>query len=235
MRQTIIYDGLNLEVFGVFFDGSKEFNRPAKEMERVSIPGRNGDLFIPHNRWVNLPLTFSCFINDNFHENYKMLSEFLNSRKGYCVLETSGQPEIYRMASFVSSISPDMEQFNKAGKFSIEFDCKPQRILKSGTVMEEITSGTSINNPTAFASQPLIRIYGNGVLAIGTQTVTVAGNTNAYVDVDSEIMDCFYGTTNLNSKVTLSGHEFPVLEPGTNAITYTDITKVEITPRWYMI
>lgn len=235
MKPTIIYDGLNLEMFGVYFDGSKEFNRPAKEMERVSIPGRSGDLFIPRNRWVNLPLAFSCFINDNFHENYTMLSEFLNSRKGYKVLETSWQPEIYRMAAFVSTLNPGMNQLNRRGKFSIEFDCKPQRFLKSGTVMQEITSGTSITNPTAFASQPLIRIYGNGTLTIGTQTVTVTGNSNAYVDVDSEIMDCFYGTTNLNSKVALSGHEFPVLEPGSNAISFTGITKVEITPRWYMI
>lgn len=235
MRGTIIYDGLDLSMFGVYYDGSKEYDRPVKESERVSIPGRNGDLFIPKKRWANLPISFNCYIRDEFQSNYALLSEFLNSRKGYKVLETSGQPEIYRMAAFVSSISPDMEQFNKAGKFSIEFDCKPQRFLKSGTVMQEIASGTSITNPTAFASQPLIRIYGNGTLTIGTQTVTVTGNTNAYVDVDSEVMDCFYGTTNLNSKVALSGHEFPVLEPGANAISFTGITKVEITPRWYMI
>lgn len=235
MRGTIIYDGLDLSMFGVYYDGSKEYDRPVKESTRVSIPGRSGDLFISNKRWANLPLTFNCYIRDEFQTNYTMLSEFLNSRKGYCVLETSGQPEIYRMASFVSSISPDMRQFNRAGAFSIDFDCKPQRFLKSGTVMEEITSGTSITNPTAFQAQPLIRIYGNGVLTIGTQTVTVANNTYAYVDVDSEIMDCFYGTTNLNSKVTLSGHEFPVLEPGSNAITFTDITKVEITPRWWLI
>lgn len=235
MRGTIIYDGLDLSMFGVYYDGSKEYDRPVKESERVSIPGRNGDLFIPRKRWANLPLTFNCYIRDEFQNNYALLSEFLNSRKGYKVLETSGQPDVYRMASFVAALNPTMAQFNKAGTFDIEFDCKPQRFLKSGTVMQEITSGSSLNNPTAFASQPLIRIYGNGTLTIGTQTVTVAGNSNAYVDVDSEVMDCFYGTTNLNSKVALSGHEFPVLEPGANAITYTDITKVEITPRWYMI
>lgn len=235
MRGTIIYDGLDLSMFGVYFDGSKEFNRPAKESERVSIPGRSGDLFIPRKRWANLPLTFNCFINDNFHENYTLLSEFLNSRKGYKVLETSWQPDIYRMAAFVSTLNPDMNQLNRRGKFSIEFDCKPQRFLKNGTVMQEITSGSTLNNPTAFQAQPLIRIYGNGVLTIGAQTVTVAGNTHAYVDVDSEIMDCFYGTTNLNSKVTLSGHEFPVLEPGANTVSFTGITKVEMKPRWWMI
>jgi hypothetical protein len=95
-----------------------------------------------------------------------MLSEFLNSRKGYCVLETSWQPEIYRMAAFVSALNPDMNQLNRRGKFSIEFDCKPQRFLKSGTVMQEITSGSTLNNPTAFQAQPLIRIYGNGTLTM---------------------------------------------------------------------
>ena len=235
MKQTIIYDGLNLEVFGVYFDGSREFNKPAKEMERVSIPGRNGDLFIPRNRWANLPLTFNCFINDNFHENYAQLSAFLNSRKGYCVLETSWQPEIYRKAAFVATLNPSMNQLNRKGQFTIEFDCKPQRFLKTGTVEQTITSGTSIYNPTHFDARPLIRIYGNGTVTIGTQTVTVAGNTNSYVDVDCEAMDCFYGSTNLNSKVTLSGHEFPVLKEGANMITFTDISSVKITPRWWTI
>ena len=133
----------------------------------------------------------------------------------------------------MAAINPDMNQFNKKGKFTLEFDCKPQRFLKSGTVEQTITSGTSITNPTAFASQPLIRIYGNGTVTVGTQTVTVTGNTETYVDVDCELMDCFYGTTNLNKKVTLSGHEFPVLAPGSNTITYTDVTSVKVTPRWW--
>ena len=188
MKQTIIYDGLNLEVFGVYFDGSREFNKPAKEMERVSIPGRNGDLFIPRNRWANLPLTFNCFINDNFHENYAQLSAFLNSRKGYCVLETSWQPEIYRKAAFVATLNPSMNQLNRKGQFTIEFDCMPQRFLKSGTVAQEITGGSgTIMNPTAFESSPLLTVYGAGAIGINDETITI--RDDAYGEI--QLTDAF--------------------------------------------
>ena len=230
-----IYDGLPSSVFGAYIASSNFLDGASRDVSPVMIPGRNGNLNLDNKRFNNFTLVENLYIRKDITQNADALRQFLAAHSTtYYPIEEDFTPEIFRMARYSGAFT--VETFDHVGgAFSIEFDCKPQRFLKSGTVMQEITSGSALNNPTAFASQPLIRIYGNGTLTIGTQTVTVTGNSNAYVDVDSEIMDCFYGTTNLNSKVALSGHEFPVLEPGANAITYTDITKVEITPRWYMI
>lgn len=94
---------------------------------------------------------------------------------------------------------------------------------------------TSIYNPTLYASKPLIRVTGYGTLTLGNDTITVASG-QTYVDIDSEIMDCYNGTTNKNSKVTFSSGEFPTLKPGVTGVSYSgSITKVEITPRWYRL
>ena len=230
-----IYDGLPSSVFGTYIASSNFLNGASRDITSVAIPGRSGNLNLDNKRFNNFTLVENLYIRKDIVQNADALRQFLEAHsRSYYQFEEDLTPDIFRMARFSGEFV--IETFDHVGgAFSVEFDCKPQRFLKSGTVMQEITSGSTLNNPTAFASQPLIRIYGNGTLTIGTQLVTVAGNSNAYVDVDSEIMDCFYGTTNLNSKVTLSGHEFPVLEPGSNAISFTGITKVEIMPRWYMI
>lgn len=230
-----IYDGLSSSVFGTYIASSNFLNGASRDITSVAIPGRSGNLNLDNKRFNNFTLVENLYILKDIVQNADALRQFLEAHsRSYYPFEEDFSPEIFRMARFAGEFV--VETFDHVGgAFSVEFDCKPQRFLKSGTVMQEITSGTSITNPTAFASQPLIRIYGNGTLTIGTQTVTVANNTEAYVDVDSEIMDCFYGTTNLNSKVALSGHEFPVLEPGANAISFTGITKVEITPRWWKV
>lgn len=230
-----IFDGLSSSTFGTYVASSNFLDGASRDIQSVEIPGRSGNVILDNGRYNNFPLVVNVYIRKDITQNAQYLKAFLLSHSTkYFVYEESFAPDVYRMARFTGEFT--VETFDhQGGAFTIEFDCKPQRFLKTGTVEQTITSGTSIYNPTHFDARPLIRIYGNGTVTIGTQTVTVAGNTNSYVDVDCEAMDCFYGSTNLNSKVTLSGHEFPVLKPGANAITYTDVTSVKTTPRWWTI
>lgn len=94
---------------------------------------------------------------------------------------------------------------------------------------------TDIENPTLFASNPLIRVTGSGTVGIGDNTITV-GSGYAYVDIDSEIQNCYCGTQNANAIVSFSTGEFPTLPPGVTGITVgSGITSVQITPRWYRV
>lgn len=201
MRGTIIFDGVDLSQFGVYYDGSKEYDKPVKETERVSIPGRNGDVFLPKNRWSNIPIVFNCYIKDDFQSNYSELVAFLNSRSGYKVLETSGHPDVYREAMFVSAVSPAMGQFNKTGTFDIEFDCKPQRFLKSGLQTTEITGGSgTISNPTFFESSPLLTVYGAGTIGINDETITI--KDDAYGSI--QLTDRFILTAGTSKTVSIA-------------------------------
>lgn len=97
------------------------------------------------------------------------------------------------------------------------------------------SGATHIKNPTLFTSKPLIRVTGSGTVSIGDNTITIVSGYT-YVDIDSEIQDCYCGTQNANSLVTFSNRKFPELQPGVNGISLgTGITSVQITPRWFRL
>ena len=91
-------------------------------------------------------------------------------------------------------------------------------------------------NPTLMPARPLIRVYGYGTLVVGNVTVTISNYSLSYIDIDSAMMDCYSGSTNLNSYVTFSGNDFPTLGPGATGVSYSgNITKVLITTNWWRV
>lgn len=91
-----------------------------------------------------------------------------------------------------------------------------------------------LNNPTLFDALPFLRVYGTGILGIGSHTITITA-ADVYTDIDCEMMDCFKGSENKNQYVQFSGNDFPTLEPGVNGFSFSGITKVEVKPRWWSV
>ena len=224
------FNGKDFAEFGVFVDESKAFGSPEKDYELVEILGRNGNLSIYNDRFKDITLPFPCFIRTGFIAKYRSLLAYLNSQTGYQRLETDKEPNHFRKALFQGIVDPQTTAFNHGGFFTVNLLAHPQRFLKSGEIP---VSATELWNPTYFDSHPLIRCYGNGSLMINSQTITVASNPYDYVDIDCDIMDAFYGANNANSYVSFDTDSV-VLKSGVNSITH-NMTKVEITPRWYEI
>lgn len=224
------FNGKDFADFGVFVDESKAFGSPEKDYELVEIMGRNGNLSIYNDRFKDITLPFPCFIRTGFIEKYRSLLAYLNSQTGYQRLETDKEPNHFRKALFQGIVDPQTTAFNHGGFFTVNFLAHPQRFLKVGEIP---VSASELWNPTLFPSQPLIRCYGNGSLTINSQTITVASNPYDYVDIDCELMDAFCGANNANSYVSFDTDSV-VLKSGVNSITH-NMTKVEITPRWYEI
>lgn len=234
MRGTLIYNYVNLADFGVYYDGSQEFAKPAKEVERISIAGRSGDLLIPSNRWENLPLSFNCYIRENFRGNYDALVSFLNSVEGYARLETSGRPDVYREAAFVVDITPKTGQFNRDGRFALQFDCKPQMWLKSGETPIEVTGSATIYNPTPYTAKPIIEVAGTGEITVNTTQITLTANTSM-TTINCDIENAYENGTNRNGDLILNTGDFPVLSPGYNNIALGAGMTAKILPRWWQI
>lgn len=151
-QKYIVFNGQKSSDFGVWASGSQIFETPAKRVERISVPGRNGDLIIEDGSFENVELTFKdCFIPNNFAENFSNFKSFLNRQKGYQRLELSWLPDEYRLATFADSISPTIKNWDGMGKFDITFNCKPQRFLKSGeepiTIIPPISSAGQLATP----------------------------------------------------------------------------------------
>ena len=117
----------------------------------------------------------------------------------------------------------------------IVFNVKPQRFLSSGDTVITFTANDWITNPTLFDAKPLLRIYGTGGVRIGDNTISLSAN-DEYTDVDCDIMYAYKGSTSKNQYVSVSGIDFPTIPPGRQRVALgTNITKVEITPRWWTV
>lgn len=232
MINYLTYDGKNLRDYGVFVNGTYTFSSPERSIERIVVPGRSGTLTIDNQRYENIEVSYAAFIVRDFAKNIEGLRNYLSTSAGYRRLEETYHPDEYRMARFVSGLQVEATPLLREGNFTLVFDCKPQRYLRSGDQQINFNGSGSLINPTMQVAKPLIRVWGNGSVGIGSATITLANTTN-YTDIDCESMDAYYGSTNRNSNISGT---FPMLEPGNNGVTLgTGITKVQITPRYWII
>lgn len=236
--KTFTFDNTTSDSFGLYINGRGVYNSPEPDLEYVTIPGRSGDLIYDKKRFSNINITYpACFTLSNFVSNFNDLKRFLLTHKGYYELTDDYQPNYFRMASIDTPPQPsNIDWVYDVGQCDITFNCKPQLFLASGKTTTQFTASGTITNPTAYASKPLLRVYGYGAFSAGGTTVTIASHNKTYLDIDCELMDCYKGSTNMNSYVTI-GDKFPELASGSNNITITDntITKIIVTPRWWTV
>lgn len=228
------YNKTSSRDFLVWISGSGTFDAPERDIESISIPGRNGDLHIDNHRFHNIPITYPAFITEDFQKNYNAFKAFMLSQKGYNRLEDSYSPDIYRLAQFKGAINPQMAPLNRAGSFDIVFDCDPRRFYKSGEETVPFTAAGQIKNPSLYDALPLLRAYGTGSFTVNGTSIQVT-SANSYTDIDCESQEAYKGSTNCNNNIVLTNGTFPTLKSDLNNISLSGISRLEIIPRWWTV
>ena len=132
------------------------------------------------------------------------------------------------------SVTAYTPNFPTSGQVLIETDGEYQEL-----VIGYFPTG-SFSNSTYMKARPLITASVNsstgGSFTINNDTVTIATGVSEVV-IDCEMQDCYFGSTNLNNKVSFAPtYDFPVLNPGENVITQgTGISSLIIKPRWWRL
>ena len=242
MINSFTFNNICTADYGLYVGGQRTFNSPQRDVTKVSIPGRNGDLVRDNGRFLNVEVAYTVVIMPDsipadFAEATKNLKADLLSVKGYARLEDTYQPDHFRLARVSGAVDFETGAYNLHGKTQVVFDCMPQLWLKAGETAQTFSASGTINNPTAFDAKPLIRVNGSGdcSVTIGNQIITIS-DVDGYVDIDCETMNCYNGIENCNSKVTLGNQGFPVLPHGNTGIDFGGgTTSVVITPRWWTI
>lgn len=236
------YNGRSSADFGLHIQSKNVFSAPEYDAEFISIPGRSGDIINPNRRFANIKVTYTVFLA---RKNAAALASVLRDIKGwlysepdrYHELSDSYDAEYFRYGVISGSLDIE-EQLNKIGCFTVTFNCKPFKYSFAG--QQTIAEGNPrliVTNPTAFDSKPYIKIYGNGLIRLmvqpegqGTSSWGFAG-VDEYIEIDSELMNCFKGTVLKNDIVT--GDGFPMLKPGTTTIACAgNVQRIEAIPRW---
>lgn len=240
------FDGINSLDYGIYITGNAVYNAPARVVDMITVPGRNGDIAIDQGRFENIEVTYhaGCFA-DSQEEFASKVAEFRNllaSRYSYKRLTDEYNTGEYRMGLYKSGLQLSPVRYSSASEFDIVFDCKPQRWLVSGETAQTFTQSGSITNPTLFDAKPLLAVTGSGILTLGTQTMTIIARASSssvlYIDCESqeawEVVGA--GKASRNDYVQNAREEFPVLSAGANTVTLgSGITRVVITPRWWRI
>lgn len=232
----IIFNGKSSLDFGLYAGSQESFVSTKRDVTRVSIPGRNGDLILDNGKYVNRSIPYWIVAVDQYSLKVDDINAWLTEPVTYARLEDGFHPDMYRMGFVSESITHEMFMLNKSGRAKIWFNCKPQWFLKSGDKAQAFTENGAVINPTKFDSLPLIRVYGSGsgTVTIGNKIITIS-NIGTYVDIDSDLQDCYHGTENRNNTVSL-GTKFPILPSGKTGIEFSGgVTKVEIQGRWWTI
>lgn len=236
MRQWFIFNGKSSKDFGVYISGLNTFGAPERDVDIISISGRNGDLTIDNGRYKNIDVSYPAFIFDRFDNNIEGLRNFLLSQSGYKRLEDTYHPNEYRLARYKSGLTPKVIDELYAGEFDLTFDCYPQRYLKSGDQIITMTADGSLFNEYAQIAKPIIRAYGTGSFTVGDVTVTI-NSADDYTDIDCELQEAYKDdlTTNCNANITLNDGVFPSLVSGDNSISLDGITQLDIKPKWWIL
>lgn len=229
----ILFGDIDTRTYGVGIFGDQLANAPERDKEYVNVPGRNGDIILDNGRYNNITVSYKAYIIDKYNINIRGLRNALMSKKGYQRLEDTVNPDEFRYAEAIP-FEVDETGVLRAGEFVLQFNCKPQRYLKYGEEQIEITGSSSIFNKHIESALPLIRAYGTGSFSIGGVAVAIS-SASTYTDIDCELQEAYKGSTNCNGNITLTNNKFPELKSGDNAVTMSGITKLIITPRWWVL
>lgn len=228
------YNGTSSVSFNIRVSKYPDYDIPRREVERVSVPGRNGDLLLDTGAYSNFDKRYEIYFNakgSGFHAAAHDVAMWLCSVGGYARLEDTYDTDVYLMARVEN---PEMlaDWMNYMGRATVTFNCKPQRFLKSGETEVTLTSGSPVTN-SYMPCYPIFKLTGNGTLNVNGNTIAVANNLNKTVTIDCETQNAYTGSENRNADIYVTG-DFPYLVSGSNTITFNNST-CKMTPRWWTL
>ena len=202
---------------------------PAERVTFTNIPGRAGSLTTLEGEDVyeDLLLSATCIVSDP-----NRIPEIAAWLKGSGTVTFANRQGGLYYARIVNQISFEkILRGNPHRSFVVTFRCQPFWYLNPAPPITVTASGTTINNPGAVASEPVITLTGTGdiTLMVGL-TVVELSEINGSITIDSVLREACSGTQSMNG--CMSG-DFPLLKPGMNAISWTgSVTGLTIQPNW---
>lgn len=256
---NLIFNGISTEDLGLVIQAPPTYTFPAKDLSTSHVPGRNGDLILDNYCYNNVDRTYSLASvfrpGTNFIANSEKIIRWLTAPSGYCRLEDSYDPLVYRMASFSASGSLS-NYYDQATSISVTFNCKPQRFLKIGEEKLEYSgSEITIKNPTTETALPLITVSGmpqtsnDNILLMTVSnvdsgevfssiTISRLPDDENSITIDSEEQLVYYENQNgtkkdRNAYLNFNGTDFPKFTKGMSKIAISRYVSSTVTIEQY--
>lgn len=228
MIYSFTWNGTNCRTKGIRLQSMPEIIKPEERVDHVVIPGRCGEMTLTEGEDIyNSYIQTIPLIVDN-KADVKAAEAWLrgNGEVTFCC-----EPDKKQRARVINAVT-----FTKHSKNSnwweaeVQFYCDPIKRMVTENAIEVTTSGTAVNNTGDLRGYPLIAITGSGIVTVssGGKTLTIPECVNGWV-IDCENEWILQGNTPQANACT---GNFPIFNPGNNAVTFTGATKLTITPKW---
>ena len=215
---------LNSKYFNIVINKRPPLPKPQRRINYIQIAGRHGALTEDLGSYEDIELEFECTIMDNVEHNSILINSWLD-----------GQGELYLSwldgyKYKVKEVKFEGIEIDIVGEFEVTFICDPFK-YSTNEIIEIYNNNSIIYNEGTYESQPYLKIFGTEYVTLNiNDEVIKLENIIDYIELDSEIMECYKEHQNCNNKMT---GEFPTLQIGENKISWTgNVSKIEITPRW---
>ena len=111
-----------------------EIKKPARKFRQYNIPGRSGDLFFQDDVYENVVQKYEIYAGSDKSGSQQPWSDLASALylNGYQNLTDSYDSAHFRKAVFNGPIDVE-NSWNKLGRASIEFNCRPERFRLDGT------------------------------------------------------------------------------------------------------
>lgn len=211
---------------GIIIEKMPPLPKPKKKVNKISVPGRNGDVYQDEDAYESMIIQIQCALIDE-EKDVKELHKWLDG-EGKLVLSTN--PNCFYYANIINKI--DFTNIvNQIHEFPLEIELQP---ICYGLEEKSFTITENTNIVISESSQPIfpyIKVYGNGniTLTINNSSI-ILKDVEDYIELDCEEEEAFKNSINKNFFVECD--EFPKFDLGENSIEFIgDVSKVEFVYR----
>ncbi|KRN88203.1 BF2992 family fimbrillin-A clan protein [Ligilactobacillus acidipiscis] len=229
------FNGHKSSDFNMYINSDYELASTTPDYQAVEIPGRDGDLLIPNNRFKSFKQDFPITYIGSYDDSIKKIEaakQLMLQDTNWHDMSFSFDPDFIYCASFVGEF-----RVKKSAAYltqTLSFNVMPYKYLTTGQTYQTITDGYELNNLGTILAKPIIKITGKGdcTIKIGNRSVSLKGIDGGIVmDSDSQLCTNLAGTRTQFDKMY---GDFIDIAMGkqTVKITGDNITKAELLPRW---
>ena len=235
-QSYFIWKGIDCRAMGVKLQGPVPIIFPEERVKHVEIPGRDGDLTETegtdedekiYNSYIQ---TVTIMVQGGYRA--RDIKKWL-SGSGYVTFH--GEPDKRQKARVIGAVTLNKHSRNLDWWVGdVQFYCQPlKEKLTDDTAT--LTAAGNVDAEGDVTAKPLFLVtMSSGAtgfwIACGGKRLDVTGITSGTVLIDSEVQEVQYAE-GVGLLTAYSEGKFPVLKPGTNALTGENWSSVVITKR----
>jgi phage-related protein len=233
LNDWFLWNGTRCTDYGIHVLNQPDIVRPAERVSTEKVFGRSGTLTKLEGDAVfdEFIAPVECIIRDT--SRLREINAWLHGDEKVAFANRTGGFFYARVANQIDYAK--ILRGNPHRSFTINFRCQPFLYHDDSPAETLLESGAFIVNPGTAASEPIITVIGSGdiTLVIG-QYIIELESIEASIILDTPRMEAYKmdGIMPVNQNAIMTG-EFPLLVPGTNAISWTgNVVSLTIEPNW---